>query len=110
MWRTQKRKQRRKRERRREEEGEQRRLFEASFNVDADETEGQQRAHDEPQTTSSKMKKKTFDEYAEELYQLDMEDVVAGEPTRFKYRPVPGKAHIPFSVLIHSLTCCRTPP
>ncbi|KII95576.1 hypothetical protein PLICRDRAFT_170210 [Plicaturopsis crispa FD-325 SS-3] len=54
--------------------------------MDADVVGGE--ADEEEWDGTEEMRKRKLDEYMDELYGLDFNDIVGGQPTRFKYTPV----------------------
>ncbi|PBK96588.1 hypothetical protein ARMGADRAFT_923986 [Armillaria gallica] len=56
--------------------------------VDADAMDADMEHEDEEWDGTEEMRKKKLDEYMNELYELDFNDMVGGMTTRFKYTPV----------------------
>ncbi|KAK0459472.1 KRI1-like family C-terminal-domain-containing protein [Desarmillaria tabescens] len=56
--------------------------------VDVDAMDADLEHGDEEWDGTEEMRKKKLDEYMNELYELDFNDMVGGMPTRFKYTPV----------------------
>lgn len=59
------------------------------MDADVDRGEGEEEEWD----GTEEMRKRKLDEYMDEIYGLDFNDLVAGQPTRFKYVPVPTQTY-----------------
>ncbi|KIY63150.1 Krr1-domain-containing protein [Cylindrobasidium torrendii FP15055 ss-10] len=59
--------------------------------LDAMDADVERNPDDEEWDGTEEMRKRKLDEYMDELYELDFNDLVAGQPTKFRYANVPAQ-------------------